>query len=259
MVPNARLNADAWTWVSNVTNEADNVLAPVVELRRARRAAGLFAAAAAFVLASGVALAQGYYAPEIYDEPLSPREVVLAVCAEGFAQISRPRLTRGFYVVEGTDVNGWRMRLLVDAYSGAIVDARPLRSTITAEEPFRPYTPDRFGGAVDVEIRTGRGAKIYAPVPLRQPLPRVAALPPPRPKDLEPGLVAPVPPARGETAEPGRTGDAAPSGKADEGPSVVLAPPEVPPVPPASDVIGNDGDEIGGPASGEEILPSAPF
>mgnify|MGYP002620198303 CR=1 FL=1 len=43
------------------------------------------------------------------------------------------------------------------------------------------------------------------------------------------------------------------------GASVVLAPPEVPPVPPASDVIGNDGDEIGGPASGEEILPSAPF
>jgi len=240
-------------------NEADDVLAPVAAMRRARRAAGLLAAAAALTLASGVALAQGYYAPEIYDEPLSPREVVRSVRSEGFAQISRPRLTRGFYVVEGTDVNGWRMRLLVDAYSGAIVDARPLRSTIMAEEPYRPYSPDRFGGEIGVEIDTGRGTTIYAPVPLRQRQPSVAALPPPRPSDQELGLRAPMPPSRGDVELPETSGQADATGESDEGPSVVLAPPEVPPVPPASDVIGNDGDEIGGPASGEEILPSAPF
>lgn len=240
-------------------NEADDVLAPVAAMRRARRAAGLLAAVAALTLASGVALAQGYYAPEIYDEPLSPREVVRSVRSEGFAQISRPRLTRGFYVVEGTDVNGWRMRLLVDAYSGAIVDARPLRSTIMAEEPYRPYSPNRFGGEIGVEIDTGRGTKIYAPVPLPQRQPRVAALPPPRPSDEELGLRAPAPPSRRDVGLPETSRQAEGAAEADDGPSVVLAPPDVPPVPPASDIIGNDGDEIGGPASGEKILPSAPF
>lgn len=149
---------------------------------RAARALLLAGAGAAAVLAvSGAASAQWYGRPFIFQNPpviveednLSSREIAAIVRRLGYRDVARPRFTGDEYVVDATTRAGTRVRLVLDAFTGHMIDsylapeAAP-RRVVRTEEP-RPR----------------------APVPTARPV-----LPP---SDAESPQVAPRPPRASET------------------------------------------------------------
>lgn len=85
--------------------------------RRSLRAA-LAGGLALFVLGSGFAAAQAF---DDLDGAMPPRAVVWRLNDQGFTAVSRPRFDGRAYVVEADDPYGDRVRIVVDAYDGAIL------------------------------------------------------------------------------------------------------------------------------------------
>jgi hypothetical protein len=156
----ARLRAGLGAWVRPLT------------------AAACLAAGALEALPTPAA-AQFFYQPFSYRwhvEPdiLTPREIAGVVREAGFSRLSRPEYRGDVYVVDATDVDRSRVRLIVDAYNGHIL------RTIALARPERPRPPrDVPPGVIELPPRQQE--------PRRQE-PREAARPP---RDLPPREVAP--------------------------------------------------------------------
>jgi hypothetical protein len=91
--------------------------------------ASLRAALAASVLvlsSAGVAQAQWfaprYYQPPIVLDELTPREILGRVRNLGYSSPSRPEYRDDVVIVSATDTSGRRFRLVLDAYSGRLVE-----------------------------------------------------------------------------------------------------------------------------------------
>jgi hypothetical protein len=80
------------------------------------------------------------YRPPVIMDEMTPREVVYSVRRQGFSNPSHPQYRDDFVVLTATEPGGRRVRLMVDVYSGRIVDSRPLahRSVQERREPARP-------------------------------------------------------------------------------------------------------------------------
>ncbi|MDJ1158310.1 hypothetical protein QNA08_08705 [Chelatococcus sp. SYSU_G07232] len=201
-----------------------------VLLRRARLRRlplGALAVACAATLAPIAASAQFFE-----DAPLSRREIVHVLRDHGFVRIGPPRRAGDVYVVEGIDRGGYRVRLVVDAYAGDILDGvplgppRPLARVLPPDEPF---------SAPPAALPRRRLTARLPDAEASPALPRAVPEPPPRPRDL---TIAPDDP---ETRGPA-TAATAPAAAPAAGPEPVHAPP----VPAAPSGPAHDG---GGPGT----------
>src|SRR5215213_11586946 len=86
-------------------------------LRRALIAAGL--------LGAGVAPASaqwfGGFGGGFEEGPLPPTAIMRSLMRRGFVEIGRPRFDGAVYVVEGVNARGMRLRLVIDAFDGAVI------------------------------------------------------------------------------------------------------------------------------------------
>jgi hypothetical protein len=80
------------------------------------------------------------YRPQVIMDEMTPREVVHSVRRQGFSNPSHPQYRDDFVLLTATEPGGRRVRLVVDVYSGRIVDSRLLghRSVQERREPARP-------------------------------------------------------------------------------------------------------------------------
>ncbi|MGL4638031.1 MAG: hypothetical protein ACRCWF_18780 [Beijerinckiaceae bacterium] len=107
-------------------------------------AKGLLLAALASVVITGSATssqAQWFtYRPPVIMDEMTPREIVHSIRSQGFRNPSHPQYRDDLVVVSATEPSGRRVRLLLDVYSGRIVDIRPLahRSVQERREAPRP-------------------------------------------------------------------------------------------------------------------------
>jgi hypothetical protein len=99
------------------------------------------AAFAACVIVSGSAgiahaqWFQRYYQPPVVMDELTPREAVQRVLAQGYSKPSRPIYEDDVVVLSATEPSGRRVRLVLDVYSGRIIDS----ITIRTARPARPH------------------------------------------------------------------------------------------------------------------------
>lgn len=61
--------------------------------------------------------------PAAYAPGISPGEIAGIVADEGMRMVARPYRNRNAYVVDAQDPRGWHHRLIIDAYSGQIVQS----------------------------------------------------------------------------------------------------------------------------------------
>ncbi len=90
----------------------------------------LMAAGAVLCVSTGWAQAQWfaprhYYPPVVMDE-LTPREIHGRIARQGYSQASRPVYRDDVVIVSAVDPSGRRVRLVVDVYSGRIVNSQAL-------------------------------------------------------------------------------------------------------------------------------------
>ena len=80
--------------------------------------------------------------------PLPPQAVVRALMREGYLEIGRPRFTGAEYVIHGVDPRGLRVRVVVDAFDGALVSRTVLDAPRPREMPerFERWGDPRFEG-----------------------------------------------------------------------------------------------------------------
>ncbi|MGQ3674796.1 hypothetical protein ACT6QH_04775 [Xanthobacter sp. TB0139] len=146
---------------------------------------------------------------------LQPDDVLDLVSNLGYRNMSWPALVGRHYALTGF-MDGAPMTLRVDAYSGRVVDVRPLEYGRGPRGYYPPEAPMPGDGA---------GAA-RAPAPAR---PRIAPLPPPRPVEA----TAPAGPPAGMPATPALSagapvGEAAASAPASQQAEPSLAAPEQP-------------------------------
>jgi hypothetical protein len=95
---------------------------------------GTFAASALWLAGTGLAQAQWFpsaYRPPVVMDELTPREAVSIVIRQGYRSPSRPVYQDDVVLVSAIDPSGRRMRLVLDVYSGRIVD----RLAVTPPRP----------------------------------------------------------------------------------------------------------------------------
>jgi hypothetical protein len=144
---------------------------------------------------STVASAQIYVAPpRIHIEPpviepmfesgLAPQEILMIVRASGLRPLTQPARRGRRYLILASDNMGGQLRVVVNAYSGRIVDASPAYDPRFASHPVRPrglvpVPPEHVPSAP----RTAAAAPAEPPADLRVPSPpppRVARATPPQ-------------------------------------------------------------------------------
>jgi hypothetical protein len=194
---------------------------------------------------------------------LTPREVSDIVEDYGYTPVTRPRLTGDLYVVEGRDPRGYRVRLLVDAYSGNVVRRallttpsdrrldveamRPPGSVPQADEPLTDQRP------VETSPKPQLPAKKPAETRSKAKHPVTAARPPSEAKPP-----APHQPSPAEAAKPATTA-ARPPGATEPSP-VPVAPPPIEEAKPATTAVVPSGPARGparaiAPAPGASTVP----
>jgi hypothetical protein len=187
----------------------------------------------------------GYDRPEPYDRappvfrgnarPLSPDAIVERLEERGFEDVGRPRYNGSTYQVDATSPRGQRMRIVIDAFQGNVVERFALGRTPDDLLPGRPapqrgwfgnnvqppeemplprrYSnrpPDEEDDGADVFDRLSRPTdRRLAPAPRVDVGPPVAGLPPAPSNRLEPGQPLPSGEAPARTAA--RPRDVAPS------------------------------------------------
>jgi len=85
-------------------------------LRRTLLAAGLLGAGLAPASAQWFGGLGGYA-----EGPLPPTAIMRSLMQRGFIEIGRPRFDGAVYVVEGVNARGMRLRLVIDAFDGAVI------------------------------------------------------------------------------------------------------------------------------------------
>jgi hypothetical protein len=114
-----------------------------------------------------------YVRPDIGVPGLPPYQVISIVRSAGLAPLTRPLRRGPTYVLLATDRRGRDLRVVVDAYAGDIVSARPVYASRFQGGPYGP--PSRMAPAEPVY---GPGAHIAPPEPAYGPGARIApALP----------------------------------------------------------------------------------
>lgn len=207
---------------------------------RALRALVLAGAGAAGLLAmAGPASAQWYGRPFIFQNPpviveednLSPREIAAIARRLGYRDVGRPRFTGDEYVVDATTRAGTRVRLVLDAFTGHMIDSylapeTAPRRVVRTEEPrppvpvptTRPVLPPSDAESPQVAPRPPRASETPRATPSnptvvrREPL-----LPPPASpqQTTPPPAVAPAPAARpAPQARPARPESERPTARA---------------------------------------------
>lgn len=98
-------------------------------------------AAATFVGAPGASAQMFGFMPDVYvdiDGPrIPPRGVVRRLQNRGFVEIGRPRFDGEAYIVEATHPSGSRMRIVLDAYDGAMLGRRVIGPAVPPERVAR--------------------------------------------------------------------------------------------------------------------------
>lgn len=150
-----------------------------------------------------------------YQRPVPPDDVVDRLEDNGFEDVSRPRFDGSNYLVDATDPRGRRIRLVVDAFRGAIVDRYAVGRAETDDQ--RGW----FGNNVRPPDGSPaeRSARVDPPRPIE-----IAPLDAPRPlpEAPRPAVRQPAPPRAGQDRaaslpKPVRPAEAAPSGSVDGG------------------------------------------
>jgi hypothetical protein len=156
-----------------------------------KKPVALLLALAAFGLAgSGTATAQvyyygpGYYGQRYFLPGMAPWRVARIVRAAGLTPLSAPTRRGPTYEVVALDPDGRHVRVMVDAYQGAITSVRPVAALRPNGEPYAAPPPHMTGAPSSEEAEAALGARPgpIAPTPYGsvrppQPLPP-QALPP---------------------------------------------------------------------------------
>ena len=88
--------------------------------------------ASAAIVAAGMLIAQPAQA-QFFGDTMSSSEIAYALSDSGYRMVGQPRRSGRYYVAEGVGTDGRRVRVLVDAYSGAVVGAKAV-----AQQEARP-------------------------------------------------------------------------------------------------------------------------
>jgi hypothetical protein len=88
--------------------------------------------ASAALVAAGMLMAQPAQA-QFFGDTMSSSEIAYALSDSGYRMVGQPRRSGRYYVAEGLGTDGRRVRVLVDAYSGAVVGAKAV-----AQQEARP-------------------------------------------------------------------------------------------------------------------------
>lgn len=203
-------------------------------------------AAATFVGAPGASAQMFGFMPDVYvdiDGPrIPPRGVVRRLQNRGFVEIGRPRFDGEAYIVEATHPSGSRMRIVLDAYDGAMLGRRVIGPAVPPERVARAapgygWTDEEtgmrragreFGGPIppaDIPMPGGRrrdaavgaeppgAAEPYGVGPDSKgrpgPVPRKAARLTPPQKPGQPQAVPPAPEARIDSPQAAKPREAA--------------------------------------------------
>jgi hypothetical protein len=95
-----------------------------IQVRMLRRT--LQFAGAALVMSVGAAQAQFFYRPPVVDEELSPREVHFAIARYGFRPAGQMSYQDDVVIVPALAPDGRRFRLVLDVYSGQMINRTPM-------------------------------------------------------------------------------------------------------------------------------------
>jgi hypothetical protein len=117
--------------------------------------------------------------PRAYAPGLPPFEIMRIVRAAGLAPLSQPVRRGPGYVLIARDRAGTQLRVVVDAYAGQIVRARPI---VVAMRPYAPVYVRPYGAPVAAPYPPAVAVSPYAP--------RIAAVPPREIKDPPPVVYA---------------------------------------------------------------------
>ena len=144
------------------------------------------------------------YGPPTYAPGISPGEIAGIVADEGMRMVTRPYRNRNAYVVDAQDQRGWHHRLIIDAYSGQIVQSfgqgQAVPPQIAQPEPPLASRPDHRLARVPEApyVVPGIGAEDQ---PLAKPKPKaprkspVAGRAPIESRPLDPPALRPLVPA----------------------------------------------------------------
>ena len=156
------------------------------------------------ILALDVQPTAAQYAPPVIS---APYEVAVALQRLGMRPIAPPRSRGLFWIAPAMDRDGTRVRVVIEAESGAIVDVNEIDAM-----PFRPRAPIAAAPyptgprviPADSILRP-RGQVPAAPRIASRPAdpkPRTTPLPRPRPSDLAAAVPQPAPAAPAPAARP---------------------------------------------------------
>jgi hypothetical protein len=82
--------------------------------------------ASAAIVAAGMLIAQPAQA-QFFGDTMSSSEVAYVLSDSGYRMVGQPQRSGRYYVAEGVGSDGRRMRVLVDAYAGVVVGAKPVQ------------------------------------------------------------------------------------------------------------------------------------
>jgi hypothetical protein len=115
-----------------------------------------------------------YYGQRYYVPGMAPWRVARIVRAAGLTPLSAPARRGPTYEVVAVDAEGRHLRVVVDAYQGAITSVRPVAALRQNAEPYAPPPPRIAGVPSAEEAEAAMGAR---PAPIA-PSPYGVARPP---------------------------------------------------------------------------------
>jgi hypothetical protein len=190
-----------------------------------KKTVALLLALAAFGLAgSGTAAAQvyyygpGYYGQRYFLPGMAPWRVARIVRAAGLTPLSAPTRRGPTYEVVALDPDGRHVRVMVDAFQGAITSVRPVAALRPSGEPYAPPPPRMSGVPSSEEAEAALGARPgpIAPAPYGAVRPPQALPPQAQPQTIPPAqatqpLSNPPPSNQRLANAPAITGSTAPA------------------------------------------------
>lgn len=161
--------------------------------------------------------------------PIPPQRVLAQLRRRGFSDISRPLFDGSVYLIEGLNPRGLRVRLVIDAYDGEILERQRL-----ADPMLREGTPGRI-----VRLDPSAPPRLREPSRVEQTEPprtrKKARVEPPRGAKIpgastQPGQ-ANVPQATPAAPLPGKLPSPTIPGERGPAPTAAIMPPDLPVVP----------------------------
>lgn len=73
--------------------------------------------------------------PDLDEGLVAPQRVMRWVARQGYPEVTRPRLVGRVYLVDGIAADGSRVRFVINALDGEVIESRPVRSALEA----RPF------------------------------------------------------------------------------------------------------------------------